>query len=422
MTYESKGSRATLAQNTAFLLVLQIASYLLPLLLIPYLTRVLGVTYYGIVALGLAMAQVACVITDFGFNLSATYRIAKAKDSQIAISETLGAVMACKAVLFVLVACVTAVFLNVSDKYHLYQNFFWLMLLPVLGQTFQPIWFFQGLERMGYITFYTIASRFSFLAIVVTTVSGPSDLYMVALANGVGQIMAAAASIYLVFRLGYSFSSPGLAQIWLIFKESSEYFWSRAAFACYTAGGIIFLGFASTPLQVARYSAAEQLYRGAQGLFLPLSQALYPHMARHRSISLFLKVLLITSVLAVGGIAIGSVAGPWVLLKVYGAAFTSSYPVLVIFTVIFAVTAPSVLLGYPFLGALGQAQWANRSVIFGAAVQVLLLIAIYISGHAEATLVAAAVLIVEVIVLTIRATKSFALYKSMNEAAAMAEK
>lgn len=91
-----------LAANTGALF-LQLANYILPFLLIPFLTRTLGVSLYGVVAFGLAIVQLACIFTDFGFSLSATRQIATCSHDKILVKKIVGAVHVCKLLLLIFV-------------------------------------------------------------------------------------------------------------------------------------------------------------------------------------------------------------------------------------------------------------------------------------------------------------------------------
>jgi PST family polysaccharide transporter len=404
----------TLFSNAGALFAIQIANYILPFLLIPYLTRVLGAPLYGIIAFGLAMVQIACVITDYGFGLSATYQIAKQQADKPALRKIISAVFICKIGLLVPVILLLSLFIFFQEKYAEYQIFLWLLLLPVIGQTFQPIWFFQGIERMAFITIYTVLSRTLYLGLVVWWVSTPADHYWVAVANGASSIAAAAIGIGMMLRLGYWPQWCGWCFVKQTFKDSTEFFWSRAAVATYTAGGALFLGLVSTPLQVAYYSAAEQLYKGAQSLFSPVSQALYPHMAKYRNFPLFFKIFKVVIGLGLAGLLGGIFIGPWAIELIFGKEFSSSYPVLIIFMTTFVITTPSILLGYPFLGALGNSKAANSSVIWAGFAQVALLIICYVSGFNQASHVALTVLAVEIFVLLYRSRYSVKTYNSIT--------
>ncbi|MHC8315212.1 oligosaccharide flippase family protein [Pseudomonas sp. LB3P31] len=402
----------TLFSNTGALFAIQIANYILPFLLIPYLTHTLGAPLYGIIAFGLAMVQIACVFTDFGFGLSATYQIAKQQSDKPALRKIISAVFMCKLGLLIPVLCLVIAFISLQDKYQDYETFLWLLILPVIGQTFQPIWFFQGIERMTFITIYTVLSRTLYLGLVVYWVSGPEDYYWVAIANGISSVVAAAMGIAMMLRVGYWPQWCGWGIVKKTFRDSSEFFWARAAVATYTAGGAFFLGLVSSPIQVAYYSAAEQLYKGAQSLFSPVSQALYPHMAKHQNFALFFRIFKAVIFLGFAGLIGGILLGPWAIELIFGQEFSASYTVLVIFMLTFVVTTPSVLLGYPFLGALGNSRAANVSVMWAGLAQVALLTACYFLEFHQAWQIALSVLIVEIMVLVFRAKCSIDIYHS----------
>ncbi len=397
--------------NSGALFLIQISNYLFPLLLIPYLTRVLGVSMYGLIAFGLAIVQIACVVTDYGFGLSATYQIAKQQSDKIALRKIISAVMVCKIGLLIPVAAVLALFILYQEKYAEYQIFLWWLLLPIIGQTFQPIWFFQGIERMTFITLFTVASRALYLVLVICWVSSQSDYYWVAIANGISAIAASIIGLGVMLKLGYWPRWCGWEFVKRIFRDSTEFFWSRAAVATYTAGGAFFLGLVSTPTQVAYYSAAEQLYKGAQSLFTPISQALYPHMAKHHNFPLFFNILRGGVVLGVIGLVVGSLIGEWALELIFGSYFSMAYPVLLVFMITFLITTPSILLGYPFLGALGNPKAANISVMWAGLVQVGLLTMCYFAGFYQAAHIAITVLLVEVVVLLYRAHHAKKIYQ-----------
>lgn len=403
----------TLYSNARALFAIQIANYILPFLLIPYLTRVLGVPLYGIIAFGLAMVQIACVFTDYGFGLSATYQIAKQQTNKHALRKIISAVMICKAGLLIPVIISIGMFIHFQEAYAEYKIYFWMLLLPIIGQTFQPIWFFQGIERMTFITIYTVLSRTLYLALVVWLVSTPADFFWVAIANGFAHITASIIGIGMMLRMGYTPLWPGFTFVKQTFKDSTEFFWSRAAVATYTVGGVFFLGLTSSPTQVAYYSAAEQLYRGAQSLFQPISQALYPHMAKNRNFKIFFRVLKWSTGLSIIGVVIGILIGPWALIVIFGPKFSQSYTILVIFMITFTITTPSILLGYPFLGALGDRRSANLSVIFAGILQALILLTLYLTNSVGAMSVALSILTVEIGVLAYRIRKSKNLLKTL---------
>lgn len=388
--------------NASALFAIQIANYILPFLLIPYLTHTLGAHLYGVIAFGLALTQIACIVTDYGFNLSATYQIAKNHNNKEKIREVYGAVLACKLWLLIPVTALLGAFIIIPSQYSEYRLYFSLLIIPIIGQTFQPIWVFQGIEKMSYITIYTVISRITYLALVIILVKSPEDHYWIALSQGAANIAATAIGVFILAKMGYSPTIAGFKSIRATFKDSTEFFWSRAAVATYTAGGAFFVGIISTPLQVAYYSAAEQVYKGGQALFSPLAQALYPYMAKNKNLPLFFNILKIVITASFIGVTLGFSFGKIALTTLFGPSFTESYPILLIFLITLLINTPSIFIGYPLTGALGDSKSVNTSVFYGGAIQVFLLGICYTLQYSQGIYVAITVLVAEFVVLALR--------------------
>ena len=82
-----KISSHSLARNSMALFTLQFVSMVAPLIVLPYLSRVLGLDGFGLVMLALSACAIGLIITDFGFNLSATYKISQKREDVDYVSE-----------------------------------------------------------------------------------------------------------------------------------------------------------------------------------------------------------------------------------------------------------------------------------------------------------------------------------------------
>lgn len=404
---------SALRKNTGALLAIQISNFALPFVITPYLTYTLGAKIFGVIAFGLSLTQIACIITDYGFNLSATYKIAKNHSNKDIITKIYSAVFACKFGLLGLSSLLISIFLYFDTQYAEYHNFLLLLILPIAGQTFQPVWLFQGIEKMSYITIYSVASKLIYIALVITLVKSQEDYYLTALALGVANIIAAVLGIGMLAKMGYTIRTVSIGFIKETFKESTEFFWSRAAVATYTAAGAFVVGIVSTPVQVAYYSAAEQIYKGGQAIFSPLAQALYPYMAKTKNIKLFSKILKASILVSLAGSVVGFYLGNSILEHIFGPAFIEGFPILSIFLITLTINTPSILIGYPFVGALGNSSTVNRSVLYGGATQISLLVIFYFLNLHQAIYIATTVLIAEIVVLAIRSHSARTVYLNL---------
>lgn len=382
--------------NAGALVLIQSANALLPLILAPYLGRVLGTEGYGMFAIGVGLIQVAVVFTDYGFGLSAVYQIARARHQRNRVRRIIAGVYTNKIIICAVVTMALLAYPALVDTHTAYRHYFWLLSLSVIGLTLQPTWLFQGVERMGIIAAYVLLSRLSFIALTVLLVKGPDDLERVALLNGITHLASATLSMLLLHRAGWWPIWPGFRYAGRIFRSSSNYFLSRLAVVSYGAGAILFLGTFSSPTQVALYSVAEQFYRGALAVFAPATQAIYPHMARHRDVALYKKLLKSALALTLLGVVLGLLTGQALIELIFGQQYRHSYPVFLVFMLALGAAIPSTLLGYPLLGAMGNATAANRSVLFAGLVQLISLLLLWSCNLTSALNVVSVVLIAEI--------------------------
>lgn len=377
--------------NFCSLSILQGVSYVLPLITLPYLVRVLGAEKFGLVAFSQAFIQYFIILTDYGFDLSATKEVSIHREDQQKVSEIFISVLTIKFVLMVLSLILLCAVVFGFSKFKSDWQLYFLAFGSVFGQVLFPVWLFQGMERMKYMVFLNITSKFFFTILIFIVVRKTTDYFYVPLITSCGYILAGILGQWLAFRdFGIRFRLPVITCLWPHFKNSTSFFLSRASVSIYTSSNAFFLGLFATNTVVGYYSAAEKIYLAFQCIYQPLTNALYPYMAKHRNISIYKKIFKFSLVInSISCILLFIFSGPLVTC-IFGSNFYPSVAILRVFSIALFFLVPAVLLGYPFLAALGFARYANGSVIAASLFHLAILATAstyYISGPVVAVLV-----------------------------------
>lgn len=356
-----------LIENIIALGALQIVSYIIPMINLPYLSRVLGADKFGLVFFAFAVMQYFIILSDFGFNLSATREIAVNRHNQNNLSNIFSSVIFSKFLLIIISFCILLLCILFFPKFHSEWQIFLLSFLMVVGNALYPVWFFQGMERMKYITFLKILAHIIFLLLIFVFVKDENDYMVVPLLNSMGFIISGLLGIFIAIRnFGIKLYKPKLFSLKKQLKYSAEFFLSRISVSIMSNTNSVCLGLIGSNISVGFYVAAEKISQAIDGIQSPLIQALYPFVAKNKNIKLFKKIFyLMLFIYTLIGIFIFVFAKD-IIVIFYGQHMEDAYKVLRIFVFAFTLNAPVVLLGYPLLGGLGYTNIANKSVIISS--------------------------------------------------------
>jgi len=383
--------------------VLQGANFIIPLIILPYLVRTLGAETFGLVMFAQAFILFFNVIVDFGFSLSGVREVSINRGDHQKLEEIFNAIMTIKLLLivvsFIIMVGIVVTFERFTNDYILYFiTFGW-----VIGQALFPIWFFQGIEKMKYITIFKVIAQLLSLVAIVVFVNNPNDYLLVPLFNSLGFIAVGVISIIIILKeFKFKLFILKLNVLNNYFKESSHFFLSRAAVSIYTSSNAFVLGLFTNNTMVGYYSIAEKLYIALQALYMPIVNVLYPYISKERNIKLFKKIFklaIIFNFVLVFGLYF---MAPYLVELISGNQIIESIEVFRIFILVAIIVVPSILIGYPFLAALGYKNYANYSVVAGSIFHILGLTLLALTGYINIYTIAVTLFFTELIVLTIR--------------------
>jgi len=273
--------RKKLTENFISLSVLQGLNYILPLVTLPYLVRILGPEKYGLISFAQAFIVYFTVLTDYGFNLSATREISVNREDRQKVSEIFSSVIIIKIIIgifsFVILVLILAFIPKFTGDWLIYIYSFGMVFYNVLF----PVWLFQGMERMKYITILNMVARGIFTVCIFIFIKKESDYLYVPLINSAGYIIAGVLSLGVVFKnFGVKFTFPTTKSIKHQLKEGWHIFVSTISISLYTTSSTFILGLLTNNTIVGYYSAAEKIINAVKRIITPISLTVYPYISK----------------------------------------------------------------------------------------------------------------------------------------------
>ncbi len=277
--------RKTLASNIFSLILLQGTNYLIPLVLIAFLPKTIGIDNYGKICFFWAITSYFQVIADYGFDIIGTKQVSENRISNCKCSIIFYEILSVK--LLLLAAMALLVVMSIFFIKYFSENavIFSLSFLGVLGQVMFPSWFFQGMEAMKATSALSISIKIFTTILIFLFVKSPCDYWIVPLLTSIGFILIGFSCLfYAIKKYKIKFYLPTKAGLKLQFSIGWNFFQTRIYVNLYTSTNIVLLGCLTNNSIVGIYSASEKIINAFSGIFPPIFQAFFPYLTtRHAS-------------------------------------------------------------------------------------------------------------------------------------------
>lgn len=295
-------------QDTFWVVVLQGFNYLIPLFVWPYLIVVLGAEGFGVVGFSMAFIQFMMLIVDFGFNLSATKRIATA-GSQEEIDRIASSTIIAKMILLA-GSIVVSMLLLLLPQFAPYRIAV-LCLLPMLCSSVITMqWLYQGLGKIRKLWVMNSICKLIIIPLTFVVVKGTKDVLIAVGIQSVAYFVSALVGFLWALRSGmFRFVSTAKQKIEHALSDSFPLFISTATSSVYAMLLVVILGYFATTQEVGVYSAVEKIMRvSCYALLMPALQVCYPQISKMNKddsnaairFVRWLSVAIITTMLIIG--------------------------------------------------------------------------------------------------------------------------
>lgn len=366
-----------LARNMASLYGVQFASYLLPLVTIPYLTRVLGPLTWGLVAFAQAFGAYASIGIEYGFHLSATRAVAKNRDSIGELANLVAGVMGAKMILTAGAVIIALCLGAWIPLFHAHPAFLWAAVFWAVAQSFSMLWYYQGLERMRLVAVLDVAGKAAATAGIFIVVHHPADGWKALALQGGGSLLSVVVAAAMVYR-EVPIKLPGWRTVRCTLRMGWSMFLFRGSMSLYGAGNAFILGLFASPEAVGFYAGAEKLARALMGLLVPIHQSLYPRLSnlvQHNlpaAKRLGRSTMFLMSSMGAALSLAAFLGAPWAVPLILGKGFAASVSVLQVMAALPLLDALGTTFGVLWMVPLGLDRQFNRAVIAGGVLNLVL--------------------------------------------------
>ncbi len=289
--------------NFTSLSILQLVNYLLPFITLPYLTRVIGVDKFGILGLALALIIYLQTFVDFGFDYSATREVANNQKDVSKISKIFWTVIFTKVIFMIISFLITIILICAIPLFK--ENYLLILLtfLYIPGYIFFPDWFYQGLQKMQYVTVLNITAKTLFTILIFIFINEQKDYIFYPLFNALCYLFSGVISMLIITKkLGVKFYLPSLLDIKNAIKGSYDIFLNKLMPNLYNNFSTIILGFWWGNSMVGIYDAGKKVIMLSDQVITVLSRTFFPYLIKniskhHFYVKMSLSISLIISII-----------------------------------------------------------------------------------------------------------------------------
>ncbi len=348
----------SLAVNSAVLAMQYALAGLVPLLLIPFIVREVGLAQYGELAVAMAWATYGVTVVQYAFHISGPVRVARLTHGESALHAvcTIGS-----AKLVLLLAVLTVILMVVFGSVVINRPISLSQIVLLLGLpiawTLHTGWYLQAVGRFTLVALISVAGTAVTLMLGFYLVSGnhPNSMLAAAIAMVSGPLVAGGGTLFFCVR---QFGLENRKLTWHSpfqeLYESFHLFISQFVAVLYSSSGPIVVSVLAGVSQAGAYSVVERVCSAVVGACLLIHVAAYPKLAQlyvndRRAYLKLLKVVILAYLsITITLAAVAAVNMPSLQGFLFGASYGQEHVALLVsgmFWVILGIFGPA-LTGY----------------------------------------------------------------------------
>ncbi|WP_207748119.1 flippase [Clostridium thermobutyricum] len=365
-----------LKKNIIYNFLYQILNLILPIITIPYVSRILGANKLGEYSYTFAITQYFVLIGMLGISIYGNRQVAYLKEDKEKLSKEFWSIYLLQFIMniisFSLYFIIFVIVNNRTNSLYIIQS------IIILTSLFDISWFFIGYQHMKEVVIRNVLVKLVGVLFILAFVKNSNDLNLYAIiiagSNLLGQIV-----MWLNLKGKIKLYFPNKAEIFKHLRPSSKLFISQLAIQIYILLDKTMLGLYSDSFQVGIYDGAQKTIKITLTIVTSLGVVIMPKISELYSknnihdikiliYKVFRMVNLIAFPIMFGLISISDIFSIWF----YGEGFSGVNTLLKLGAIIIVFISWSNILGMQIMIPMGKEKHFTRSVLFGAITNLIL--------------------------------------------------
>ena len=266
--------------NVLYLSIIHYSSYILPLLVYSYLITTIGASNFGKILFSQSFVAIFSLIISYGFDLSGVKYVSINRNNKKLLNYVFFTITFLRFYFFLF--CF-ALFLFLIYNFSIFSDDIALHILTfvsLLELIVFPRWFFQGLEKMKYITITYASSKIISTILILIFVNEPTDYLLVPLFYFISILLSIILVLYILFfNFKIKLYMPTLKDYKDQLIDGYRLFLASLSVGIYLNANVFLVGLFCSKELVAFYGVAEKIIKVVQAILKPLADTLFPHIS-----------------------------------------------------------------------------------------------------------------------------------------------
>lgn len=357
-------SNITIVKNAGYLSVIEVIRLAMPFIAIPYIISTVGSSNYGLAVFSQTIISYFTIFINWGLDVSAVKDVSVNRNDKNALNSIVSCVLGIKLILFFISFIILLLCIWLVPFMREHYLLFLFAFITCISEVLFPVWFYQGIEKMKYLTLVRASSILFYACSIFIFINDSEDYPKVVLLQSLGNVIASCFSAYLLFVVHkIKIIKPGYQLLFTTFKDSFPFFMSRLSVIFNNTMAKTLSGIFFTMEAVAAFDIAQKVATASLIPAQMLNVSVYPHIAKTKSKEFVRKYLKVNVLVSFATASVIAILSSYIISVLSKNELTESVNLLRILCFWIFFGGITGYIGSPILVSFGYPKPFNISVI-----------------------------------------------------------